>query len=351
MAVAPLVAPVVEVTAEALLVPLSEVLIFVVALGLIYTTDYWVRALFGTAEGVIGWLPFGGKVVSHSLNKIEQKVHHALGSAAAPLDKRIGAALHKLGDTFEWIGKELVAINVMELQLIDHLVRVWAVPTLRHQIGRLTHGTTINRYVIKNVYPQIASVAGQVAHPNVGKIGAAIKAAVRSVAVDLGDFRAWTIPRVKAAERAIERDIPHSIGQLRARDRAIAKSLDRLWARVRGLDKVTTGAITGALVATMLGRLGAGWIRCRNWNRIGRAGCRIPLGVIEGLLEGAIAALTVVELCRYAQLAQAVARQVAPALAPILLAQDAVCLGGGASYPSAYTDPAGSRTITEPSAM
>lgn len=351
MAIAPLLAPAVEVTAEALLVPLSEVLIFVVALGLIYTTDYWVRALFGTAEGVIGWLPFGGKVVSHSLNKIEQKVHHALGSAAAPLDKRMGAAMHKISDTVVGVGQEIYAIDVMMRQLVDHLVRVWAVPTLKHQLGRLGHDTTIVKYITKNVYPQIASVAGKVNNPSVGKIGAAIRAQVRSVAVELDGFRHWTIPRVKAAERAIERDIPHDVASLRARDKAIARSLDRLWARVRGLDKVTAGAITGALVATMLGRLGAGWIRCRNWNRIGRAGCRIPLGVIEGLLEGAIAALTVVELCRYAQLAQAVARQVAPALAPILLAQDAVCLGGGATYPSAYTDPAGSRTITEPSAM
>lgn len=196
-----------------------------------------------------------------------------------------------------------------------------------------------------------------------------------------------TIPKaVRRAEAAtLERlrGIDHTIGRIEAMARAqlarLAVGIDRLGhrlaaqithavqgvaARVGRLERTTkaeakriaraeakwkTHAVTAA-VAVALARLGLNWLRCPSLSRIGRkVGCR-GFGALEAFLSEAFEALVVLDLCRFALAAQRLARFVVPQLGAVLLVQNAVCLGGGASLPSASDRPRISTRITLPSA-
>ncbi len=70
----------------------------------------------------------------------------------------------------------------------------------------------------------------------------------------------------------------------------------------------------------------------------------------ETFLSATFEAMLVLDLCRYALAAQRLARFIVPQLGALLLVQDAVCLGGGASLPSAHDSPRLTTRIALPSA-
>jgi hypothetical protein len=113
---------------------------------------------------------------------------------------------------------------------------------------------------------------------------------------ELGHVVEWDLPRLRARARAIE----HGLARLYE------------WVRTRPLAIPRTVAI--AAVAVALGQLGGSWIRCQNWSRLGRAGCRLPLGIIEALLEDAIGALVVADVCQIAGLIERAAVEFEPVL-------------------------------------
>src|SRR5438067_2489128 len=78
-----------------------------VAIGMVKLADAIVRGFFGTVEGTIGWIPFAGKVVSHSLHKIEQKVTHALGHAERKLDEAAALGWHNMARLVHLLATEI----------------------------------------------------------------------------------------------------------------------------------------------------------------------------------------------------------------------------------------------------
>jgi hypothetical protein len=103
-----------------------------------------------------------------------------------------------------------------------------------------------------------------------------------------------------------------------ARERAQSLSIARLWKWVRGRrGSLTTGAFVGAF-AWALGKLGASWIRCNNWRRIGREVCRLPSSRITTLLGLLAGTLALANLRTLAEFAEAVEEDAARGVAELL---------------------------------
>lgn len=152
--------------------------------------------------------------------------------------------------------------------------------------------------------------------------------------------RAWA----KAQAGAIAAPIPwveHEIGAARA-------LAERALARVREMRKLLAGATIGALAIVALGRIGAGWVKCSNWQKIGRAGCRIPTRLLDDLLGLAVDFLVVTNVCTVLPYLTRVASEVGTPLIEGLTAAGAG-LCRGASAPAALhvqLDPASLPTST-----
>src|SRR5262249_57235162 len=115
----------------------------------------------------------------------------------------------------------------------------------------------------------------------------------------------------------------------------VESGLERLWDKVRHLDKITTGVLASALVMTALGRLGMGWLRCSNWNRIGRAGCRIPFNLLEDLLALTADFFVLTNICRVIPWLEAAFEEVAAPLIGTLAKAGAGICGRGHAPPAA----------------
>src|SRR5438045_1130899 len=68
----------------------------IVAIGMVKLVDAISRSFFGTLGGAVGWIPFAGRVVKHSLHRIEQKISHGLGHAERQLDAVVATSWHHL---------------------------------------------------------------------------------------------------------------------------------------------------------------------------------------------------------------------------------------------------------------
>src|SRR6266566_1571554 len=79
----------------------------IVAIGMVKLVDAISRSFFGTVGGAIGWIPFAGKVVQHSLHKIEQKISHGLGSAERKLDAGVAWTWNNCAHLVAYVGTEI----------------------------------------------------------------------------------------------------------------------------------------------------------------------------------------------------------------------------------------------------
>lgn len=142
----------------------------------------------------------------------------------------------------------------------------------------------------------------------------------------------------------------HAVPGATAIPRTAPRTVPRTRAPAHHWTDVLTKLSAAALVGYALARMGLNWLRCPALGRIGRkVGCG-GFSWLEGFLATTFEALVVLDLCRFALAAQQLARLLVPQLAGTLLVQNAVCLGGGASYPSAHDSPKVSTRLVLPSA-
>lgn len=90
-------------------------------------------------------------------------------------------------------------------------------------------------------------------------------------------------------------------------------------------------ALTPLAIKTLIGLL-----ECKNIQRLRKPFCSMPSEFVNWLLGIAVAAMTAIELCNIAQAAATLTEAALPALEELLLVEELICIGGGASYPSAY---------------
>ena len=284
MAVAPLVPTAVRVTLRPLLIPAAYVAGLFVAYGLIWCVSALVRALFGTAEGIAAIIPWLGRKVAGGVQKIEQRLTNYLGGLLAATEDKMGDALHSLATGVEHLAQELELAAVTTAQLGWLVTSKYSLAAMYYRLARLGLKQAHDLVTSKTVVRTVRVIEKEIAYPAAGRIGRLVKATVRQVAVELGNFEHWAIPRINAAGRAIARDIPGDIAGLRSRTKSLERGYTRLWRWVRQHQGALTMTAAGGLAVAFIGRLGGGWIFCRNWKRLGRGVCRMPASSISWIL-------------------------------------------------------------------
>jgi hypothetical protein len=292
--------------------PLGRLAACIFVLGCLYVVDAFCRALFGSAGGVVGWIPYANKVLESPIHKIEQKVSSALGRAESYFDNQIGVSFHQLARVVDHIGRELFGLAEAAWIVAALALALMNPAQWKHLWATLTHKTGATLDYTKHM----------------AKHADRANRATRAQAIP------QTLPKLGRLERELDHVIDHDIAGLRARDRAITDELTKVWHRVKALDRVAgVGVLTG-VVALALARLGGSWIRCSNWRRIGRSVCGLPLGLIEELLGATILGFAVTDMCDFAEGAQLIARAIAPALDELVAVENALIGCHGASAPA-----------------
>lgn len=270
---------VVRVTLRQLIVPFVILTGVVVCYGMVSAVDAIVRGIFGAVIALFRRVPFVGSLTESGLHKAEQVITHSLGEVAAALEEKMGAYWHQLAQLVTSVGEAIADLSRVLYQatstFLTHAYSAlfWAAV---HRVERALHAA---RALVAGhttvIYRTLPAKVGAVAHTLTGAVGA--------LAGELGHVIEWDLPR------------------LRARDRALADRLEKLWRWSRAHAK-TVGEVVGlGAVAVALARLGAGWIRCSNVGKTGRALCRTDASLLEDLLLGTVAifgAVSVVEFAR-----------------------------------------------------
>lgn len=290
---------------------LADIIFWVGALIFCYLCVQIAKALFGVAGGTLGRLPIVGGWIDSSLHSVEHKITHVMGGAAATCDRQVGHGLHALARLVDWVGRELRS-HANLLSLLSALV-IGAVPatvlrTLIAELRRAMHGTHAT----------------------------AVTAATRIIRVQkviqhgIGED---VLPRIKSLDRELGRVIGRDIPRIRAREAALEREVSGLWrwAHRHAVDLAAAAFV--APVAVALARLGGSWIRCSNWNKIGRSVCGLPAGLVGELFADAVTAIAVLDICDFAAGAELVAEQLTPILMGLVDVENALvgCHGATAA--------------------
>lgn len=262
-------------------------LLFIV--GCLYVIDYFVRALFGTVDGVIGHIPYAGKVIGAPIHKIEQKISHSLGTAERTIDKHIATSFHKLAKIIRALPRELAMQAAMVFAVVAALDNFLSFKQFQHllraSLAWLKAHVHMHNVLLHRHSHAITRAQHDATHAEKG---------AHAVAAQAGSL-ARTRSRSRTAAREHAQDI----------------SLARLWKWVRARKtSLTTGVFLGAF-AWALGRFGVGWIRCSNWKRIGRSVCGMSPSWISGLLALFLTAEAIEDLPRLVKIMQGVAKETA----------------------------------------
>lgn len=280
----PLPTPAQITTMRALLVPLMRVSGLIVVLGIIFAADAFCRALFGTAEGVVGWIPWLGKVIQSPIHRIEQKVSNYLGGLESHIDASMGGYIHALATGVGQLasGEAEAGWATWLIAKVVHATRV-AVNALP-SVGSVTKVQTTVVKQTKVIVKRVTHVEKIAAHAAPG----ALTRTLRAIAGTLDDVVTWDIPRLWKRTKALERQY------------------DRLSHRIRGARTVIGASVFAGLLVAALAKLGLSWMRCSNVKKVGKRICGMNPATLEALLADTLAIVGTVSLLEFIRDAQAV---------------------------------------------
>lgn len=274
--------------AAPLLPPLLALIGCAVALGLVYSAHQLVSALFSVGQTVLGetlgripWL--GGKVLA-PLHRIEQRVNNYLTKIVTGLEGAVADSWHNLANAAVFMGRAIVATAEAAWRVGWYVEVKFPLKVISALAHRGVRGAQALWRQIEAQRVRVQTVVRVIERPTGGPIAAGVKAGTRAIVGELQGVERWIGTKGRVAYREATVDLPRDIAGLRARDLSLGRLYERLRKRLAKLDKLTVGTAFAGAVAIALSRLGAGWIRCSNWNRIGRTVCRSPFTDIEGLL-------------------------------------------------------------------
>lgn len=282
-----------------------------IAFGICSISVYFLRGLFSftesTAGGLIGWIPGVGKWVNSKLEHAEQKLTHWVGQAAAGSEARMGDAFHATATQAESLGHEIMGQAIGFWHLAQWTANIAWVAGRGHALGEFSAARLKADENHLKALERASVVQGKaISHSDTGPVGGAITHKTKPVRASVGHIGALDLPGIRARNRVRDETVPQSIEGLRSRVAEAERGIDSLWDKVKGLDKVTVGALAGAMVATALGKLGAGWIRCSKVSRLGRRVCGVDEGLLENLLAGTLAVVGTISIVDFARELQAI---------------------------------------------
>jgi hypothetical protein len=257
------------------------------------------------AGGTFGWLTGFLKLtaaplifVTEQVTKLTSWLTHAIGTHFAAVEWHAVNWLSGLADYLDYTGESIAGI----MYDLDHSVRwlvgteipklIKAIPT---EIGKAVHYVTTRVVHIERTIVKLPGLTK-------AQIRAAVAVAIPGlIAHDLPYFD-WLRKHLKALERVIAGGTVGALGGLLH----LPKDLVGIRKRLARLERLGIGGLAAGAVAAALAALGASWIRCNNWKRLGRAGCQLDSSVITELLGLGLTATVVVEFREIVKLAQSV---------------------------------------------
>lgn len=247
----------------------------IVLLGLVALATVLVEAFNNLVRWIMGplWRRAGSKQATPL--QFTQWLSNALGSQYSSLENELGQSFTKLGDAVTGVGGAILQAERVAYQTA---VRVRAIGGAAAGAG--AQSSTATRTANKAATDAAAAAAAATA------AGASSRAAEARLAAEL---KVETTYRTTVIEPELE--------QLRHRIGSLEKGAVVLWNEVAehsealGLDGLTAG------VASALGRLGGGWIRCETNQLVGRELCQSDSDLIRQLLNGLLDAMVIADLC------------------------------------------------------
>jgi hypothetical protein len=258
----PIVVPAARVVLKPLLFAFATLAGYFVAWGLVFVMDAVVRAFFGTATGAISWIPYAGKVLSTPLLAIEHKLTSYLGGLEAHFDNQMAARWHALASLVTQLAYDTKAAAILDWNIARKVATSFGNTVVLHVTGDIRKIIHAVEAQIHGLVPHVTRVTKIVG----AKADGAIVRRVGALAGELDHVIDWTIPRLRARERAAEGEI------------------GRLWKRVRR-ERVALGiGAATALFVAVLGRLGLGFLRCKGIRSAGRRVCGMNPSLLDALL-------------------------------------------------------------------
>lgn len=290
-----------------LLPPLIALAALLVALGLTMLAHAIVGALFGVAKGAIhfavGWVPWLGKKVVGGVERLEQKLNNALSAAIVGLESHVTSTWHNLAHAAAHLGYTIAHLARATAHLAWYVASKYSLEAIAFRAGKALYNTHLEHKLLKLLRHDTQVIVRELAHPNAGPIAQGVKAGTRGIDAGLERLEHWTRARVKALEHGIAVTLPADIAGLRARDLSLGRLYDRLRKLVHRHERLLGAGAIAAAVAFALARLGAGWVRCGNWRRVGRSVCGMDTTLLDVLLLesvaifGALSIVTLAEAC------------------------------------------------------
>jgi hypothetical protein len=282
----PVIAPTARVLLRGLLIPFAVLAGYFVAWGTVFCMDAIVRAFFGTISGAVAWIPYAGSVITAPLHGVEKKLTSFLGGLEAHFENQMASRWHQLAQLVSQWARDAEAIAVFEWQIARKLGGLYALAASGQLAARWRSWVT--------------GELERLAHTAAGAIGKTT--IIEKTIVVKGKAGAVTIvrPIVAGLSHVIDIDLPG----LRARDRVLQDEITRLWKWARGRGAVIGEGIGLGALAYALGKLGIGWARCSNVNKLGKRACGLSPTLLESLLAGSLAiagSISIVELAKECQ--------------------------------------------------
>lgn len=302
---------------------------FAVCLGIIAVIDAFTRGLFGSTNSLLSWIPWHKELVERPLHTMEQKITNALGEALHGIDTYIGHSLHQFAVLVTTQALEVEDAATDALHIADALTELWRPKTIRSYVSTALHPLRAFEHVTRILVRQEQAERRALEH------------------VVNRDLR----PRIRKAEAQIEHVLEPEYEFLRERVEALQRTEARTERWIRRWPRSFTSPAFLAAAAAALAELGGGWIRCRNWRRIGRGGCGLPLHLIEFLLGLTVEAFLLRHVCEVAQVVEQVAIEVEPAITDLVLELEGFVCGGRSSAPSGIVASDWQRVAALPSGL
>lgn len=272
-----------------------------------------VKSLAAKQSGALGFLTTILTAVPATILRLTQKVVQTFAPSTYKAQQRVAAGVYEaatlVGDTAQVIEGQAAILAA----LADALAGTATTADVQSATGALT----------KRVGDAEAQARG---------IGADVLPRIAAVEKGIG---ADVLPRITALDQELARVEGKAIPRVNARVSSADKAISNLWEWVRSHTVDVAAVAFAGAVAVALGRLGGGWIRCRNWNRLGKSVCGLPFGLLEDLLAAGITAFAVTDICEFATVAMGTAHLLQPALLTLVDVENALvgCHGATGAPP------------------
>jgi hypothetical protein len=240
-----------------------------------------------------------------------QKFNGLMTPLVNGLESNLGWYWNELGNLFTSLGNEIVGVASWIAHVEDYIYGV-VKPWIVHAGIAAIHKTIKQlKDELNQLFPGVGLLIKELRHGHFKSLAAAILYGLEHPLAAFNGFKRWVHIRFAAIEAEIAHDIGLPIPHLKARTRAAEQISVHAWRWIRTHPgSVASAAFLGA-IAAVLGRVGSGFIFCRNWKHLGKQVCRTPFGLFDEFLAVVFAAEAIAALPELVKEMQAVTKDTA----------------------------------------